>query len=56
VVIVVSEDGPLTVYARGDPAARLQLLYEEATPNQRDLDEGRATGSALRAIAQGGST
>jgi hypothetical protein len=56
VVVVVSEDGLLTVYARGDPMARLQLLYQEARPNHRDLDEGRSTGSALRAVAQGGST
>jgi DNA integrity scanning protein DisA with diadenylate cyclase activity len=49
VVFVVSEDGPLTVYARGDPIARLDSLYWEAS-NHLDseaLDE-------VRAASQGG--
>jgi hypothetical protein len=46
----------MTVYALGDPIGRLERLYQEATPNQRYLDERRAMGSALPANVQGGST
>jgi DNA integrity scanning protein DisA with diadenylate cyclase activity len=38
VVFVVSEDGPLTVYARGDPIARLDTLHWE-TPTHLDQDQ-----------------
>jgi hypothetical protein len=38
VVFVVSEDGPLTVYARGDPVARFDSLHWEAPTH---LDQGR---------------
>ena len=56
VVFVVSEDGPLTVYARGDPLARLDSLYWEATPNHRHLDENAAPASEPPAMSQGGPT
>lgn len=54
VVFVVSEDGPLTVYARGDPIARLDSLYWEATPNQRGPEEAGPTGSASRSWPDAG--
>ncbi|MGH9230924.1 MAG: diadenylate cyclase, partial [Acidimicrobiales bacterium] len=56
VVFVVSEDGPLTVYARGEPIARLDSLYWEATPNRRWLDGDGATGSEPPALSPGGPT
>lgn len=43
VVFVVSEDGPLTVYARGDPIAHLDTYQPEAPTHldQGRLDQGR---------------
>ena len=37
-MFVVSEDGPLTVYTRGEPIARLDSLYSDAQthPNEHN--------------------